>query len=330
MKRSRSLKPDTASLSTLGSELPNRLLHQNLQPIQLTSLNSFSIAASSAHSINDNGLRLIAFRCPNLTLLKLSGCGKITDKGTIVKSLEMIAVSDKSLVDVHLEYFDETKGLIAVGKHSANLQELSLIGVNASCVSLEVIATNCKKLVRIVLSRSETISDVEMSCIAEKCVALKFLCIAGVVVSKRGSLVVKLEPPVIRAYRGCFTGNNRCGVTGRERVSTSSTSSRNVYLIVATINLGPAAKSLKVIKLRHVYNEWLFEPLIIGWKNLKRLKLINCDGNWDRSLEMIRDDSCLAEVHLEDVNVSDVGVSSLAKCHDLISLCIENSRCTDV
>ncbi|GKG57553.1 hypothetical protein Tco_0587151, partial [Tanacetum coccineum] len=49
---------------------------------------------------------------------------------------------------------------------------------------------------------------------------------------------------------------------------------------------------------------------------------------WDRSLEMIRDDSCLAEVHLEDVNVSDAGVSSLAKCHDLISLCIENSRCT--
>ncbi|GKB56698.1 F-box protein SKIP2-like protein [Tanacetum coccineum] len=247
----------------------------------------------------------------NLKTLKLN-----TLLGNWDRSLEMIAVSDKSLVDVHLEYFDVSdigllalskcsnlqalhlhclphctnavlisvaenckglkklyiedwnnseigdEGLIAVGKHSANLQELSLIGVNASCVSLEVIATNCKKLVRIVLSRSETISDVEMSCIAEKCVALKFLCIEECGVSnkgiealvlgcpnlanlkvtkcrkvtrevgdllraKRGSLVVKLEPPVIRAYRGCFTGNNRCGVTGRERVSTSSTSSRN-------------------------------------------------------------------------------------------------------
>ncbi|PWA81883.1 VIER F-box protein 2 [Artemisia annua] len=98
----------------------------------------------------------------------------------------------------------------------------------------------------------------------------------------------------------------------------------------ASFCAGLAAKTLKVIKLRHVHSERVFQPLIIGAKNLKRLKLVDCDGNWDRTLEMIPDDNCLVEVHLEGVNVSDVGLSSLAKCRDLLVLRIDNYRCTDV
>ncbi|PWA93799.1 SKP1/ASK1-interacting protein 2 [Artemisia annua] len=91
-----------------------------------------------------------------------------------------------------------------------------------------------------------------------------------------------------------------------------------------------AAKSLKVIKVSFVCNERLFEPLIIASKNLKSLKLIGCGGKWDRALESIGDDNCLGDVHLEQVNVTDVGVSLLAKCRDLISLYIKNVLCTDV
>nr|GEV63418.1 hypothetical protein [Tanacetum cinerariifolium] len=293
------------------------------------------------------GLRLIAFRCPNLTLLKLSGCRKITDKGMAILSqkLKKFSCSEcnfgakgiiallntcSSLEELSVKYLhsgclfepliigsNNLKTLklnTLLGDWDRSLEmiaELSLTGVNPSCVSLEVIATNCEKLVRITLSRSETINDVEMSCIAEKCVALKFLCIEDCGVSNKGiealglgcpnlanlkvtkcrkatrevgdllrakrwSLVVQLDPPATRACRGHFT----------------------VYLIVPTINLGPTAKSLQVIKLR--------------------------------SLEMIRDDSYLAEVHLEDVNTRDVSVSSLVQCHDLIALCIEHSQCTDV
>ena len=57
-----------------------------------------------------------------------------------------------------------------------------------------------------------------------------------------------------------------------------------------------AAKSLKVIKLWDVDNERLFEPLIIASKNLTRLDLGWSDGRWDRSLEMIPNNSCLVDV----------------------------------
>ncbi|PWA62622.1 zinc finger, RING/FYVE/PHD-type, Methyltransferase, trithorax [Artemisia annua] len=48
---------------------------------------------------------------------------------------------------------------------SVNL--LVLIEVNASCVSLQVITTNCLILVRLELCRNDTIADVEMMCITE-------------------------------------------------------------------------------------------------------------------------------------------------------------------
>nr|GFA37365.1 hypothetical protein [Tanacetum cinerariifolium] len=92
-----------------------------------------------------------------------------------------------------------------------------------------------------------------------------------------------------------------------------------------------AANSLKFIKLSYFYYDVrLLEPLIVSSKNLKRLELINCNGNWDRSLEMIPNNSFLVEVHLDNVNVTDVGVSSLSKCRDLIALHIDRSTCTDV
>ncbi|KAJ0694693.1 putative F-box domain, leucine-rich repeat domain superfamily, F-box-like domain superfamily [Helianthus annuus] len=78
------------------------------------------------------------------------------------------------------------EGLIAIAKHSVNLQELVLIGINPSSVSLEAIAMNCKKLERLALCGSETIADSEISCIASKCVALKKLCIKRCPVSDEG------------------------------------------------------------------------------------------------------------------------------------------------
>lgn len=77
-------------------------------------------------------------------------------------------------------------GLMAVGRHCPNLQELLLIGVNPTRLSLELIATNCRKLERLALCGSETFGDIEMSCIATKCVALKKLCIKSCQVSDRG------------------------------------------------------------------------------------------------------------------------------------------------
>ncbi|PWA74150.1 F-box family protein [Artemisia annua] len=88
--------------------------------------------------------------------------------------------------------------------------------------------------------------------------------------------------------------------------------------------------TLKVIKLRNVFNHRLFTPLISSSKNLKSLKMVSCGGKMGGALEMIGDDNCLVEVHLDHVSLSDVGVSSLAKCRDLIALYINNARCKEV
>ncbi|PWA53579.1 hypothetical protein CTI12_AA440760 [Artemisia annua] len=87
------------------------------------------------------------------------------------------------------------EGLIAVGKHCVNLEELVLIGVKATYVGLQVVATNCQNLVRLELCHSDTITDVEMMCIVEKCVALKILRIDGCGVSNNGIEALGLGCP---------------------------------------------------------------------------------------------------------------------------------------
>ncbi|KVI08966.1 hypothetical protein Ccrd_012654 [Cynara cardunculus var. scolymus] len=79
--------------------------------------------------------------------------------------------------------------LIAIAKQRMNLQELVLIGVNPSSVSLEAIATNCQKLERLGLCGSETIADMEILCIASKCVTYDGL--------KRARLKSSLHPSLL-------------------------------------------------------------------------------------------------------------------------------------
>ncbi|GAB2216771.1 hypothetical protein Droror1_Dr00024550, partial [Drosera rotundifolia] len=76
--------------------------------------------------------------------------------------------------------------LAALGKNYGNLQELVLIRLNPTTSSLEVIASSCRNLERLVLCSSETIRDAEISCIASKCVALKKFSIKSCPISDDG------------------------------------------------------------------------------------------------------------------------------------------------
>ncbi|KAK9949025.1 hypothetical protein M0R45_004573 [Rubus argutus] len=78
------------------------------------------------------------------------------------------------------------EGLIAIATDCPNIQELVLIGVNPTSLSLTAIASNCKRLERLALCGSGTIGDTEFACIAAKCVALKKLCIKGCPISNVG------------------------------------------------------------------------------------------------------------------------------------------------
>ncbi|KAL4307895.1 hypothetical protein HN51_042326 [Arachis hypogaea] len=134
--------------------------------------------------ISDVGLQAIS-NCSNLEILHLVKTPECTDVG-------LIAISErcKLLRKLHIDGWKANRigdeGLIGVAKGCPNLQELVLIGVNPTKLSLEMLASNCLNLERLALCGSDTVGDPEISCIAAKCVALKKLCIKGCPVSDHG------------------------------------------------------------------------------------------------------------------------------------------------
>nr|XP_043615352.1 F-box protein SKIP2-like [Erigeron canadensis] len=134
--------------------------------------------------VSDVGLSALS-NCVNLEILHIVKTPDCSNVGVV-----SIAERCKYLRKLHIDGWKTNRigneALIAIAKHSVNLQELVLIGVNPNSISLEAIAMNCQKLERLALCGSETIADGEISCIASKCVALKKLCIKGCPVSDEG------------------------------------------------------------------------------------------------------------------------------------------------
>ncbi|KAK1292680.1 putative F-box/LRR-repeat protein 8 [Acorus calamus] len=135
--------------------------------------------------VSDRGLSMIASSCGDLEVLHLVKTPECTNAG-----LASIADRCRLLRKLHIDGWKTNRigdeGLSAVARQCPNLQELVLIGVNPTVVSLGHIAGNCKGLQRLALCGSETIGDSEISCIAAKCVALRKLCIKGCPVSDNG------------------------------------------------------------------------------------------------------------------------------------------------
>ncbi|XP_076941277.1 F-box protein At1g47056-like [Bidens hawaiensis] len=134
--------------------------------------------------MSDAGLSALSI-CQDLEILHILKTPDCSNVGLVT-----VAESCKLLRKLHIDGWKTNRinddGLIGVSKHCPNLQELVLIGVNSTRVSLELLATNCLKLERLALCGSETVGDDEISCIAEKCAALKKLCIKSCPVSDHG------------------------------------------------------------------------------------------------------------------------------------------------
>lgn len=134
--------------------------------------------------VSDIGLRALS-KCPELEILHLMKALDCTNVGIVA-----VAERCKLLRKLHIDGWKSDKigdeGLIAIAKNCVNIQELVLIGLNPSSFSISDIASNCKKLERLALCGSETIKDAEISYIAEKCVALRKLCIKGCEVTDQG------------------------------------------------------------------------------------------------------------------------------------------------
>ncbi|KAI3760946.1 hypothetical protein L1987_51350 [Smallanthus sonchifolius] len=185
--------------------------------------------------------------------------------------------------------------------------------VSIDDTGLILISLRCRNLSRLKLRGCREITDVGMAAVAKNCKQLKkFSC---------GSCTF--------GAKGMNALLDNC--SSLEELSVKRLRSINDGGAAEPIGPGAAATSLRSILLKELYNGQLFGPLISGAKKLKTLKLLRCLGDWDRLLETIAvSDHSLVEVHLERVQVSDVGLSALSKCSDLEILhIVKTPDCTN-
>ncbi|GAY50272.1 hypothetical protein CUMW_125360 [Citrus unshiu] len=155
-------------LEIIGNEKNDSLTEIHLERLQVSDVGLAAISKCSS--------------IENLHIVKTPECSNI--------GLACVAEKCSSLRKLHIDGWRSNRigdeALIAVAKHCPDLQELVLIGVNATHLSLTAIACSCQKLERLALCGSGTIGDAEMACISAKCVALKKLCIKGCAISDLG------------------------------------------------------------------------------------------------------------------------------------------------
>ncbi|KAH7352002.1 hypothetical protein KP509_19G024600 [Ceratopteris richardii] len=138
--------------------------------------------------ISDRGLQAVS-RCSHLEVLYVVRTRDCTNIG-----LSAIAEGCKKLRKLHVDGwspdFTGDEGLAALAMKCRELQEVVLIGINATTVSLDLLASNCLNLERLAICNTESVGDVELSCIAAKCGALRKLCIRGCAISDQGMRVL--------------------------------------------------------------------------------------------------------------------------------------------
>ncbi|XP_016458494.2 F-box protein At1g47056 [Nicotiana tabacum] len=179
--------------------------------------------------------------------------------------------------------------------------------------ALTLISLRCVNLTRLKLRGCRDVTDVGMSAFAKNCKSLKkFSC---------GSCMF--------GAKGMNALLDHCSTL--EELSVKRLRGINDGFAADPIGPGAAASSLKSICLKELYNGQCFEPLIIGSKNLRTLKLLRCLGDWDRLFETIGSrENHVAEIHLERLQVSDTGLNAISNCPNLEILhLVKTPECTD-
>ncbi|CAN7090092.1 unnamed protein product [Brassica rapa subsp. narinosa] len=170
--------------------------------------------------VSDFGLSAVS-KCSKVETLHIVKTPECSNYGLID-----VAERCKLLRKLHIDGWRTNRigdeGLMAVAKNCLNLQELVLIGVNATHMSLAAIASNCEKLERLALCGSGTIGDTEIACIAKKCGALRKFCIKGCAVSDLGieALAVGCPNLVKLKVKKCKVVTGEIGEWLRERRRT--------------------------------------------------------------------------------------------------------------
>ncbi|KAJ4963619.1 hypothetical protein NE237_023558 [Protea cynaroides] len=179
--------------------------------------------------------------------------------------------------------------------------------------ALVIISLRCRNLTRLKLRACRELTDAGMAAFAINCKGLKKLSCGSCTFGAKGMNAVldhcsSLEELSVKRLRGLTDGS-----------------------AAKPIGPGVAASSLKTICIKELYNGQCFGPLIMGSKNLRTLKIFRCSGDWDKLLESIADRvTGLVEVHLERIQVSDVGLAAISKFSDLEILhLVKTPECTN-
>ncbi|KAH7276980.1 hypothetical protein KP509_39G029100 [Ceratopteris richardii] len=134
--------------------------------------------------LSDRGLQAISrwTQLEVLYLIKLSECSNV--------GLSAIAEGCKRLRKLHIDGSKINRigddGLVTLAAKCQELQEIVLISINATAVSLGLLASNCPALERLALCNSDTVGDTELYCITSKCYSLKKLCLKNCDISDEG------------------------------------------------------------------------------------------------------------------------------------------------
>lgn len=177
--------------------------------------------------------------------------------------------------------------------------------------ALILISMRCKSLTRLKLRGCREITEIGMLGLAKNCKALKKLscgsCMFGV--------------------KGLYAVIEHC--TALEELSVKRLRGADDETAAELVPSG--ASSLKSICLKELVNGHSFAPLIIGSKKLQTLKVIRCLGDWDTTLATVgKLNPGLVEIHLEKVQVSDVGLAGISKCLRLETLhLVKTPECSD-
>lgn len=138
--------------------------------------------------MGDPGLVSISASCPYLQVLYLSRVTDCTDDG-----LSAIANSCRKLRKLHIDAWSRfgsraigEEGFLSIATKCHCLQEVVLMGIPITVMSLNVLASNCPALQRMALCNTDSVGDSEMQFIGSKFTALKKLCIKNCPISDKG------------------------------------------------------------------------------------------------------------------------------------------------
>lgn len=186
--------------------------------------------------------------------------------------------------------------------------------ISISDDALILISNLSKNLTRLKLRGCRELTDVGMAALAKNCKGLKKLSCGSCTFGTKGINAVL----------------DHCSAL--EELSVKRLRGMNDRGVAEPIGPGVAASSLKSLCLKELYNGQCFERLVVASKKLRTLKLFGCFGDWDRFLETVTDgNSNLVEIHLERLQVTDMGLSAISKCLNLEILHIlRTPECTNL